>query len=81
MKAFYMTGTKGSLVQVQERGQFARWADTVEGDTSEDVDPHAALEVLIALAESGKATWVPRPLVGDNMSIDELCDYVGAEFD
>ncbi len=69
MKAYYVTGTKGSYIELED----GRFADTVSGDTSEATGAHEALEALQALATE----YSDDPLCSD-MSAPELEAYTGA---
>lgn len=74
MKAFYTSGDNGSIIQLSN----GRYADTVEGDTSESLESHAALDVLIRKAEETGAQWVIEPLFGDFDWVT-LAEYVGTD--
>lgn len=71
MKAFYISGGAGSLIQLSD----GRWADTVIGDTSEVEEAHQALERLYREIKAAKAEWTEEPLYGD-FSLAELAAYV-----
>jgi len=72
MMAYYCTGGNGSVLQL-ENGCFA---DTVCGDTSEDMDAHDALPLLEAEADDFE--WQTSPLFGD-FSQDEMLKYCGVK--
>lgn len=74
MKAFYTSGGNGSVIQLNN----GRFADTVKGDTSENSEPHVALDALIREAEEAGADWVAKPLFGD-FDGAALAEYVGAD--
>lgn len=69
MKAYYVTGAKGSYIELED----GRYADMVSGDTSEATDADEALEALQALAEE----YSDDPLCS-TMSAPELEAYTGA---
>lgn len=73
MKAFYATGYNGSVLQLED----GRYSDTVIGDTSENSEPHDALETLVAEVqnERGQILSEQHPLFGD-MDINEIIEYI-----
>ena len=71
MKYYYATGSNGSYLHLED----GRYADTVGGDTSEQVDAHIALELLNDETETMQASRTP--LFGD-FDANQMDDYVGA---
>lgn len=73
MRAFYVSGKRGSVVQLDD----GRYADTVIGETSENMDAHKALEMLKAEADQASAVWKDWPILGE-FGPEEMAEYVGA---
>lgn len=72
MKYNYTTGTKGSVITLQD----GRYADTVHGDSSEGPDANAALVAL--LDETEQPGWSATNETLGDLTPDELRKYVGA---
>lgn len=72
MKYNYATGTKGSVIQLED----GRYADTVHGDTSEAMDAHAAMAKL--MEETDRPGWTATDETLGDLTPDELTKYVGA---
>ncbi len=64
MQGFYITGTRGSYIELDD----GRWADSIHFHTSEDVE-----ELLTELTDQADGPTYSY------LSLDELKEYVGAE--
>ena len=70
MNAYEVSGPNGTYIDLED----GRFADTVSGDTSEDVDAHDAAKVL----RSEATHFVTEPTCGD-WTADQMERYVGNE--
>jgi hypothetical protein len=74
MIAYFCTGGNGTVLQFAD----GRFADTVIGDTSEDMEAHDALQEMLEETNSvPEIFWQDSPLSGD-FSQKEMEEYVGA---
>lgn len=67
----YATGPKGSVIQLED----GRYADTVHGDTSEAVEAHLALAVL--MEETSADGWTCTEETLSDFTPAQLHAYVG----
>lgn len=69
-ESYYATGSNGSVIEFDN----GRFADTVNGDTSENMSAGAAMAAMLDESENMKSVNSP---FGD-FDADEIAEYVGA---